>query len=109
MYFELHSRSAFSFLEGASLPETLIGTAANLGMKGIALLDADGIYGAPRFHMAAGKAGLKAFIGAEITSELSIGNCQLPIANRKGFSIDNRQSTIDNFPRLPLLVSSRLG
>ena len=109
MYFELHSRSAFSFLEGSSLPETLIGTAANLGMKGLALLDTDGVYGAPRFHMAAGKAGLKALIGAEITCELSICNCQLPIANPRRFSIDNRQSTIDNFPRLPLLVSSRLG
>ena len=72
MYTELHARSAFSFLEGASLPETLIGAAANLSMQGLALLDTDGVYGAPRFHMAARKAGLKAYIGAEISCELSI-------------------------------------
>ena len=110
MYFELHSRSAFSFLEGASLPETLIGMAANLGMKGMALLDADGVYGAPRFHMAAQKAGLKAYIGVEITCEFSIVDFRLLIENQKLRSpINNQKSTINNFFRLPLLVSSRLG
>ncbi len=110
MYFELHSHSAFSFLEGASLPETLIGTAANLDMKGIALLDADGVYGAPRFHMAAEKAGLKAFIGAEITCELSIVDFRFLIENQNNRPpINNQKSTINNVFRLPLLVSSRLG
>src|SRR5438445_7207283 len=53
MYIEFHARSAFSFLEGASLPESLIETCANLGMPAMALLDRDGVYGAPRFYMAA--------------------------------------------------------
>ena len=53
MYYELHARSAFSFLEGASLPETLVSTAAALGMPGMALLDGDGVYGAPRLRRAA--------------------------------------------------------
>src|SRR5689334_16836883 len=53
MYIEFHVRSAFSFLEGASLPENLIETCANLGMPAMALLDRDGVYGAPRFYMAA--------------------------------------------------------
>jgi error-prone DNA polymerase len=66
MYIEFHSRSAFSFLEGASLPEDLIANCANLHMPAMALLDRDGVYGAPRFHMAAEKAGIKAHIGAEI-------------------------------------------
>src|SRR5208282_2588282 len=70
MYVELHSRSAFSFLEGASLPETLIATCANLNMPAMALLDRDGVYGSPRFHMAAKKARIKAHIGAEVTCEL---------------------------------------
>ena len=108
MYFELHSRSAFSFLEGSSLPETLIATAAQFGMKGLALLDADGVYGAPRFHMAAEKAGVKAFIGAEIACEsFPVANCQLPIKKRSSIGI--RKLEIDNSFRLPLLVSSRLG
>src|SRR5437867_5765362 len=34
----------------------------------MALLDRDGVYGAPRFHMAAKKAGIRAHIGAEVTS-----------------------------------------
>lgn len=66
MYVELHARSAFSFLEGASLPELLIMRAAELDLPAIALLDRNGLYGAPRFHMAAQRAGTRAHIGAEI-------------------------------------------
>ncbi len=68
MYVELHSRSAFSFLEGAASPEELIAVSAELGMPAMALLDRDGVYGAPRFHMAAMKAEIRAHIGAEVTS-----------------------------------------
>ena len=67
MYVELHARSAFSFLEGVSVPEELIGAASDLEMPAMALLDRDGVYGAPRFHLAAQKKGLKAHVGAEIT------------------------------------------
>jgi error-prone DNA polymerase len=67
MYIELHSRSAFSFLEGASLPEELITVCADLKMPAMALLDRDGVYGSPRFHLAAKKVGIKAHIGAEVT------------------------------------------
>jgi len=67
MYVEFHSRSAFSFLEGASLPETLIAVCAEYGMPGMALLDRNGVYGAPRFHLAAQKYKLRAHIGAEVT------------------------------------------
>src|SRR5246500_2234358 len=66
-YIELHARSAFSFLEGASLPEELIGMCQHFHMPAMALLDTDGVYGAPRFHLAAQKAKLKAHIGAEVT------------------------------------------
>ena len=66
-YVELHAKSAFSFLEGASVPEELIAACAELQMPAMALLDRDGVYGAPRFHMAAKKSGIKAHIGAEIT------------------------------------------
>jgi error-prone DNA polymerase len=67
VYIELHAASAFSFLQGASLPETLVERAAALDYPALALLDADGVYGAPRFHKAAKQAGLKAIIGAELT------------------------------------------
>src|SRR5271155_1086292 len=68
MYVELHARSAFSFLEGASLPETLVARAGALGFPGMALLDRDGVYGAARFHLAAQKNNIRAHIGAEVTS-----------------------------------------
>src|SRR6185437_6100929 len=66
-YVELHARSAFSFLEGASLPEALVGVAAGMNISGMALLDRDGFYGSPRFHMAAKQAGIRAHVGAELT------------------------------------------
>jgi error-prone DNA polymerase len=70
VYVELHARSAFSFLEGASLPEELAAVCSQLKLPAMALLDADGVYGAPRFHLAAKKMEIKAHIGAEVTSAL---------------------------------------
>jgi error-prone DNA polymerase len=66
-YIELHTSSAFSFLDGASLPGTLIDRAAELGYPALALLDRDGVYGAPQFYRAAKAAGIKAIVGAELT------------------------------------------
>ena len=66
-YVELHARSGFSFLEGASVPEELAGMCAHLGMPAMALVDRNGFYGSPRFHMAAKKTGIRAHIGSEIT------------------------------------------
>ena len=66
-FVELHARSAFSFLEGAAVPEELAGACAQFGMPAMALVDRNGVYGAPRFHMAAKKAGIRAHIGSEIT------------------------------------------
>ena len=66
-YIELHARSAFSFLEGASVPEELIAAGLELELPAMALLDRDGVYGAPRFHLSAKKNGIKAHIGAEIS------------------------------------------
>src|SRR6059058_5531354 len=111
MYIEFHARSAFSFLEGASLPESLIETCANLGMPAMALLDRDGVYGAPRFYMAAERAGIKAHIGADINCEnFLIRNCQFAIGQQISKPrIRNQKSKIENSFRLPLLVSSRAG
>jgi error-prone DNA polymerase len=65
-FIELNARSAFSFLEGAATPEELVATCADFGMPALAIADRDGVYGAPRFHMAAKQAGIRAHIGAEI-------------------------------------------
>jgi len=65
-YIELHASSAFSFLAGASQPESLIERAANIVMPAIALADRNGLYGAARFHTAGKRFQVKAHIGAEI-------------------------------------------
>jgi len=66
-YVELHARSAFSFLEGACVPEDLVSACAEYGMQAMAIMDRNGVYGAPRFHLTAKKAGVQAHIGSEIT------------------------------------------
>ncbi len=87
-YAELRAASAFSFLDGSSLPEDLVEEAANRGLPAVALVDTNGVYGAPRFYKAAQQAGIKALVGAEVSLE----------ENSKG------QTT-----RLTLLVEDRTG
>src|SRR5437773_1732370 len=70
-YAELRAASAFSFLDGASLPEDLIYWAAQKDVPAMALVDTNGVYGAPRFYGAAKKAGIKALVGAELLLECS--------------------------------------
>jgi error-prone DNA polymerase len=126
-YLELHAASAFSFLDGASLPETIVERAAALDYPAIALLDRDGVYGAPRFHQAAKKAGLKAIVGAELTLRAADGrwamtdNRKSRIQDPRPSSIVHRPSSIvhrpssiahrpsDTLLRLPVLIESQAG
>ncbi len=132
MYIELHARSAFSFLESASLPEEFAAVCAQFSIPAMALLDTDGVYGAPRFHLAAKKAKIKAHIGAEVTTNLFSPQRHPSASLRAGSDTEknNQQSKINNQKldssapqpalsgvegclcgefRLPLLVSSRAG
>ena len=101
MYIELHTASAFSFLDGASLPETLIDQAARYGYSAIALLDRDGVYGAPRFHRAAIAAGIRPIIGAELTLSMDSGS-RLPHPTH----LSHLSHPIH---RLPVLIESQEG
>src|SRR3972149_1718924 len=67
MYIELHCHSAFSFLDGASLPEHLVLEAQTLGYPALALTDHNGLYGSMAFAQAAKQMGLQAITGAEVT------------------------------------------
>ncbi len=110
-YVELHARSAFSFLEGASSPEEMAAVCAELGIPAMALLDSNGVYGAPRLHMAMKRLGLRGLVGSEVTIQ------NLPQRHR-GTEIQeaggrrqeagtrNQKSETRN---LPLLVESRTG
>jgi error-prone DNA polymerase len=112
-YIELHAKSAFSFLEGASIPEALAGVCAERGLPAMALLDRDGVYGAPRFHHAAKKTGIRALIGSEVT----IRDKQNPPRRHGDTEISNSISQRTSVPpwlrggffSLPLLVSNRAG
>jgi len=84
VYHELHARSAFSFLEGASLPEDLIHHCAHLEIPAMALIDTDNMSGAPRFYMAAKKLGIRPHMGAEITAAAG-GRYTLLVENRTGY------------------------
>jgi error-prone DNA polymerase len=86
-YVELHARSAFSFLEGGSLPESLTLNTGNLGLPGMALLDRNGFYGSPRFHMAAKKNGLRAHVGTELSVADDSGTTNYPLLceTRQGY------------------------
>ena len=61
---ELHALSAFSFLEGASQPETMVRHAAELGYEAIAITDRAGFYGSARAHYAAKECGIRAVVGS---------------------------------------------
>ncbi|HEV2813463.1 MAG TPA: DNA polymerase III subunit alpha [Solirubrobacteraceae bacterium] len=65
-YVELHAHSAFSFLDGASLPSEIVSAAVSLGYEAVALTDHNGVYGSMEFAQAARSLGLRALHGAEV-------------------------------------------
>ena len=65
-YAELHCRSNFSFLTGASHPEHLVEVAGSLGLDALAMTDRNGVYGIVRFAEAARAIGLPTVFGVEI-------------------------------------------
>ena len=101
-YVELHASSAFSFLEGASQPEALIERAVEFGISTIALLDRNGLYGAPRFHTHAKAKNITARIGAEISiSDFGFNRLQPP----SWLPHQHRPEP----PRIPVLCASQPG
>jgi error-prone DNA polymerase len=105
MYVELHARSAFSFLEGACLPEELAAACAEQGIGAMAITDRDGVYGAPRFHAEAVKREIKSHIGTEITLS--------PQRHRGTEKLRNQKYSLPpclcGESRLPVIAHSRLG
>jgi error-prone DNA polymerase len=100
-YIELHAASAFSFLEGGSLPEQLVERAVALEMPAMALLDRNGVYGSARFHTSAKRNQVRAHVGAEV-SVSSFGTRLAPPA-----WLPHQHK--DEPARLPLLCASRAG
>ena len=95
-YAELHCRSNFSFLSGASQPEELVLRAQALGYVALAITDVCSLAGIVRAHLAARDAGLPLIVGSEFelgcglrlvllaTDRASYGNlCQLVTRGRR--------------------------
>src|SRR5690606_32636461 len=73
---ELLARSAFSFLQGASLPEEMVEAAERLGIDSLGLCDRDGLYGVVRAHSAAKQLGRRLVVGCE----LSLSDVSRPVS-----------------------------
>src|ERR1700693_3566087 len=94
-YAELHCHSAYSFLDGVSLPEELAQRASELGYGAIALTDHNSLSGSMELAQAAETHGVRAIHGAEIdlttearpgglSSELARRHITLLVCNRRG-------------------------
>ncbi|HLM32541.1 MAG TPA: PHP domain-containing protein, partial [Gaiellaceae bacterium] len=106
-YIELHCHSAYSFLDGASLPEELALRAAELGYPALALTDHDGVYGSLEFAHAARLLGIRAITGAEVTLEDG-SHVTLLVETQRGYATLCRLLTAAHAgkrlePRLPLM------
>jgi len=66
MFGSLHTRSHFSFLDGASSPEDLVATAARMGYRALALTDWYGVYGAVRLERACRDYHIKPIMGCDV-------------------------------------------
>src|SRR5216684_5944673 len=84
MFVELHAKSAFSFLEATALPEALAGRAVALGQPALALVDADGVYGAPAFYRACTRLGITPLVGAEVSMAAG-GRLPLLVEDQEGY------------------------
>jgi error-prone DNA polymerase len=84
-YAELHALSNFTFLRGASHPEELVETAAELGYSALAITDECSISGIVRAHTAAKDHGLKLLIGAEFVLDDGLKLVAL-VQNRQGYA-----------------------
>ena len=84
MFVELHAKSAFSFLEATPLPEAMAEQAARLEQRAVALVDANGLYGAPQLYRACTRLGLNAIVGAEVSLDGG-GRLPLLVEDREGY------------------------
>src|SRR6202030_2205752 len=64
-YVELHCHSAYSFLDGVSLPEELAQRAGELGHTALALTDHNSVSGSMELAQTAAEYGVRAIHGAE--------------------------------------------
>ncbi len=76
-YVELWCQSAFSFHEGASMPEELVPRALELGLPALGMADRGGVYGLVRAWKAGEKHGLKVVHGVLLEVQVDGGTREL--------------------------------
>ncbi len=85
-YAELHALSNFTFLRGASHPEELVETAAQLGYEALAITDECSVSGIVRAHVTAKDCGLKKLIiGSEFRLDSGL-KLNVLVQNRVGYA-----------------------
>ncbi len=110
-FIHLHVHSYYSFLDGASSPDSLLERARALGMSALALTDHNRLTGAIRFYEKALALGIKPIIGAEIDLE---GGYHLTLLckDRQGYSSLCRLLTeahLSNRQRQPRVTKEMLS
>ncbi|HVE63605.1 MAG TPA: error-prone DNA polymerase, partial [Mycobacteriales bacterium] len=105
-YAELHCHSTFSFLDGASSPESLVEEAARLGLTALAITDHDGFYGVVRFAEAAAAVGLKTVYGAELSIGLTTPRAGVP--DPEGHHLVVLARGLEGYARLSRTISKAL-
>jgi error-prone DNA polymerase len=111
---ELHCHSSYSFLDGASDPDSLIKAAAALGLSAIAITDHDGMYGVPQFAQAATRfrmseaneqtGGVRTVFGAELSLTRTLGRTGVPDPDGNHLLVLARDP--DGYRRLCQVISS---
>ncbi len=98
-YAELHCHSSYSFLDGASNPETLVEEAVRLGLSALAVTDHDGFYGSVRFAEAAQEyPSLSTVHGAELS--LGLTTPQQGVADPEGSHLLVLARGVEGYHRL---------
>src|SRR5436190_1094168 len=92
-YAELHCKTNFSFLEGASHADELVARAEELGYAALAVTDRESLAGVVRAHIAAKEAGLKLIIGAEV-HPIDAASVVLWATDRKSYGWLSRLLTV---------------
>ena len=102
-YAELHCHSNFSFLDGASDPESLIEEAVRLRLAGLAITDHDGFYAAARFAEAAQAYDLPTLYGAELS--LGLTTPQNGVADPEGQHLLALARGVSGYHRLATAIT----
>jgi error-prone DNA polymerase len=107
-YVELHCHSAYSFLDGVSLPQELAHSAAHLGHLALALTDHNSVSGSMELAQAAGDAGIRAIHGAEVDVTTAHQSGSAPRSDERGLR-DTQRGKLRGDDHLTLLVRDACG